>query len=182
MIEPRDAAQQEALDRDAENADRDRRDDQRRPVADPQPIQQKPGGERAQHVLRPMREVDDVEEAEDDRQPEAQHRVERAVDQPDEELRKEQGRRRHRDGEPIEHQPTPQPFPSPTFRAERVPERGARRRVRWAIGDRSGIPHLTPTLSAPWGGEGVRAALAILSRDAGKGFWLWPGLTPSPAG
>src|SRR5437868_15372754 len=109
MIEPRDAAQQKPLDRDAENADRDRRDDQRRPIADAEPAKQKPGAERAQHVLRAMREVDDVEEAEDDREPEAQHRVERAVDQPDEELRKEQGRRRYRDVKPIEHQPTPRP-------------------------------------------------------------------------
>ena len=33
-----------------------------------------------------MREVDDVEQPEDDREPEAEHRVERAVDQPEQQL------------------------------------------------------------------------------------------------
>src|SRR5438045_3972402 len=48
-------------------------------------------------------------------------------------------------------------FPSPPFRAEREGP-GAE---RWEgevgfVGERSGIPHLTPTLSAPEGGEGIR--------------------------
>jgi hypothetical protein len=46
--------------------------------------------------------------------------------------------------------------PSPPFRGERE---GTRRkavgRVRWAYCWRSEIPHLTPTLSAPRGGEGA---------------------------
>ena len=52
----------------------------------PSIVQQHPGHEGAQHVLRAMREVDDVEQAEDDGQAEAQQRVERAVDQPEQEL------------------------------------------------------------------------------------------------
>ena len=49
-------------------------------------------------------------------------------------------------------------YPSPTFRGERE---GASAQ-RWegevsVIGKRSGVPHLTPTLSAPRGGEGVGA-------------------------
>ena len=91
MVEPVDAAQQDALDDDAGEADDDRRDQQRPPIADAEPLQQEPGAERAQHVLRAMREVDDVEQPENHRQAEAQHRVERAVDQPDEELREISG-------------------------------------------------------------------------------------------
>ena len=50
--------------------------------------------------------------------------------------------------------------PSPPFRGEREEtRREAVGRVRWAYRDLSGIPHLTPTLSAPHGtkagGEGV---------------------------
>src|SRR5437764_1650738 len=43
--------------------------------------------------------------------------------------------------------------PSPPFREERVA--GAQRRTgEVGVGERSGIPHLTPALSAPGGGEG----------------------------
>src|SRR6185436_2118674 len=49
-------------------------------------VEQKPGAERAHHVLRAVREVDDVEEPEDDGEPKGQERVERAVDEPDQEL------------------------------------------------------------------------------------------------
>ena len=40
-----------------------------------------------------MGEIDDVEHAEDDRQPEAQQRVERAVDQPEQQLPEQRLRR-----------------------------------------------------------------------------------------
>ena len=49
-------------------------------------LQQQIGRERAHHVLGAVREVDDVEHAEDDGEAEAQQRVERAVDQPDQQL------------------------------------------------------------------------------------------------
>src|SRR5262249_3973644 len=65
-------------------------DDQRPPVAHPDILQQEERGKGAQHVLGAMGEVDDVEDAEDDGEPEAEQRVERAVDQPDQEL-SEQG-------------------------------------------------------------------------------------------
>src|ERR1700730_6361476 len=42
-------------------------------------------------------------------------------------------------------------------------------RVRWALLRRE-IPHLTPTLSAPWGGEGDRQLAAYHFNDAGKIF------------
>ena len=43
-----------------------------------------------QHVLRAVREIDDVEQAENDRQAKAEDGVERAVDQADQELAAEQ--------------------------------------------------------------------------------------------
>ena len=46
--------------------------------------------------------------------------------------------------------------PSPPFRGERVPEGDSPKAGEVGIG-RSGIPHLTPALSAPRGGEGVES-------------------------
>ena len=62
------------------------RDEQRRPVAYPQVLEHQPRQERPQHVEGAVAEVDDVEQPEDDRQAEAEQRVERAVDQPHQEL------------------------------------------------------------------------------------------------
>ena len=47
-------------------------------------------------------------------------------------------------------------LPSPPFRGEREGPAPEAREGEVGIGERSGIPHLTPTLSAPGGGEGVR--------------------------
>ena len=63
-----------------------RRDDQRRPIAEAGILQQQIGGEGAHHVLGAVAEIDDVEHAEDHGQAQAQQRIERAVDQPDQEL------------------------------------------------------------------------------------------------
>ena len=49
-------------------------------------MQQQEGREGAHHVLGAVREIDDVEHAEDDGEAEAQQRIERAVDQPDQQL------------------------------------------------------------------------------------------------
>jgi len=46
-------------------------------------------------------------------------------------------------------------MPSPPFRGEREGPVAERWEGEVGIGHRSGIPHLTPTLSAPRGGEGV---------------------------
>src|SRR6185312_2807195 len=46
--------------------------------------------------------------------------------------------------------------PSPPFRGEREGPDAKRREGEVGIGKRPGIPHLTPTLSVPKGGEGVR--------------------------
>src|SRR5207247_523361 len=50
-------------------------------------------------------------------------------------------------------------FPSPPFRAEREGPSAERWEGEVGAGNRSGIPHLTPALSAPRGGEGVISAL-----------------------
>src|ERR1700678_4007102 len=70
----------------AENADRDRGKDQRRPIADIGDVEQEIGAERAHHVERAMGEVDDVEHPEDHGEAETEQRVERAVDQSDQQL------------------------------------------------------------------------------------------------
>jgi hypothetical protein len=46
--------------------------------------------------------------------------------------------------------------PSPPFRAEREGPAPQAREGEVGFGERSGIPHLTPALSAPGGGEGVQ--------------------------
>ena len=93
VVEVVEALEHRALEDDAEHAHHERREEQRPPVAEPDLLQQEVGHEGAHHVLGAVGEVDDVEQPEDDRQPEAQQRVEGAVDQPDEELT-EQGLRR----------------------------------------------------------------------------------------
>ena len=83
LVEP---LEHRPLEHDAEQPDHERRQEQRPPVAEPGVLQQELGDEGAHHVLGAVGEVDDVEQAEDDREPEAQQGVERAVDQPDQEL------------------------------------------------------------------------------------------------
>ena len=64
----------------------ERHQQQRPPVADAEIVEQHPGDEGAHHVLRAVREIDDVEQAEDDRQPETEQGVEGAVDQAEQQL------------------------------------------------------------------------------------------------
>jgi len=83
MVEPGQEFEHGPLQDHAENADRNRRDDQRSPIADAEHVivEQKIRHERAHHIERAMGEIDDVEHAEDDGKPETEQRVERAVDQ-----------------------------------------------------------------------------------------------------
>ena len=83
MIEMVDALQQQPLEDHAEQADDQRRQHQRRPERHVEHAQQQPGGEGAHHELRAVREVDDVQHAEDHGEAQAQHGVEGAVDQPE---------------------------------------------------------------------------------------------------
>ena len=70
----------------AGRADQNRRNDQRFPIADADVLEQQISGERAHHVLRAMSEIDDVEHAENDGKAKAQQRVERAIDQAEQQL------------------------------------------------------------------------------------------------
>ena len=78
--------EQRALDDHAERTHHERRQHQREPVAEPELLEAQPGHVGADHVQRAVREVDDPQEAEDHRQPQAQHRVERAVHEAQQEL------------------------------------------------------------------------------------------------
>ena len=88
-IEPVQPLEKSALDDHAQHAHDERRQDQRDPVVDAELVQHDPGGEGAQHVQRAVREVHDVQQAEDHGQPQAEHGVERAVDQAQHELARE---------------------------------------------------------------------------------------------
>ncbi len=86
MIQPRQPLQHGALEDDTEQADHDRRQQQRPPVADASVFQEKVRHERAHHVERAMGEIDDVQHAENHGKAETQQRIERAVDQTNQEL------------------------------------------------------------------------------------------------
>src|SRR3546814_2791934 len=107
MVEP---PYQQALRHDADRADDDWSEQQGPPIADAEIGQQHPGGERAQHVLRAMSEVNDVEQAENDRKSQAEDRIERAIYQAEQKLAEQ---RLGRNTEEVEH--------------GRVPAQGARR-------------------------------------------------------
>ena len=100
MVEMVDALQHQPLEHDAEQADHDRRQHQRRPERHVEDAEHQPGGEGAHHVLRAVREVDHVQHAEDHGEAQAQHGVEGAVDQAEQELA-EQGL--GRDSDELEH-------------------------------------------------------------------------------
>src|SRR5574343_1851027 len=96
VVELVESAQHQAFDQHPDDADDQRRGDQRHPVVDAEAGQRDPGDKGPHHVLRTMAEIDDVQQAEDDRQPEAENGVERAVDQPNQQLAAQQ---RGRDSE-----------------------------------------------------------------------------------
>ena len=86
MVEARQPLQHGALKEDAERADDQRRQDQRPPVVDAEKVQKEICDERAHHIERAVRKIDDVEHPEDDGQPKTKQRVKRAVDQSDQKL------------------------------------------------------------------------------------------------
>ena len=73
------------------SAHQQRRNNQHHPVVEAEVRQSHPREDGAHHVERAVREVDDVQQSEDDRQAQRQHRVERAVDEPEQQLA-QQGR------------------------------------------------------------------------------------------
>src|SRR5262249_7010777 len=133
MIEVLQALEEQALDDHAEDADNDRRDDNRPPVAEPQVLQQEKRREGTHHVLGAVGEVDHIQHPEEDREPEAKQGVERAVDQSEQQLTEQRLRwnaedlehdvlarlttrsdrlspRRSREPSAVRRQPLPAPF------------------------------------------------------------------------
>src|SRR5262249_37803793 len=100
MVELIKPLQKQPLDDDPGYPHDEGRKDDRPPIAQPGVLQEKVRAERAQHELSAVGAVDDVEHAEDDGEPQAEQRVERAVDKPDQQL-PEQGLRA--DAEQFEH-------------------------------------------------------------------------------
>jgi hypothetical protein len=100
MIELIKPLQEQPLDDHTGNADQYWRDDQRRPVAEAGILQEQIGDKGTHHVLGAVAEIDDVEHAENDGEPEAEQRVERAVDEPDQQLAEQ---RLRTDAEQFEH-------------------------------------------------------------------------------
>ena len=85
-IEPRQALEEQPLDDGADGADQERRQDERPPVVEAGDLEQEIGGESAHHVEGAVGEIDDRQHAENDGEAEAEQRVERAVDEPDQKL------------------------------------------------------------------------------------------------
>jgi len=75
-----------ALDDHPGGPDHDGRDQQSQPVIHAQLVEAKPGHEGAQHVLGAMREVDDVQQAEDHGQSQRKQRIKGPVDESDQQL------------------------------------------------------------------------------------------------
>ena len=86
MVELGEPLQHGPLDHDAEQRRRSAAPGSAPPITDAEILQQEIGDECAHHVLRAVGEIDDVEHAEDDGKAEAQQRVERAVDQTEQQL------------------------------------------------------------------------------------------------
>jgi hypothetical protein len=84
---------QQPLDQDAEDADEQRRHKQHQPIINAKIGQAHPRKHRSHHVESAMRKVDDVQQAKNDRQSERQHRVKRAIDQPEQQLAQQRRQR-----------------------------------------------------------------------------------------
>ena len=100
MVELIEPLQKQPLDDDPGYAHDDGRNDDGPPIAQSGIEQEKVCGERAQHVLSAVGEVDDIEHAENDGEPQTEQRVERAVDESDQQLAEQ---RLRADAEQFEH-------------------------------------------------------------------------------
>ena len=86
MIEVGDPFEEQPLRQRPEQADDHRREEQREPVVQAGVLQQEIRGEGADHVEGAVRKIDDVEHAENHGEAETQQRIERPVDQADQQL------------------------------------------------------------------------------------------------
>jgi hypothetical protein len=91
MVQLVDPAQQQPLDQNPEHPHHQRRQHQHQPVVDAKVVHGHPGNHGPHHEQRTVRKVDDVEQAEDHGQPEAEDCVKRAIDQPQQELAQRPG-------------------------------------------------------------------------------------------
>ena len=85
-IEAGEPLEEQALDDRPDRADDQRREDEGEPIIEARVLKQEISGEGPHHVERAVGEIDDRQHAEDDREPEAQQRIERAVDEADQQL------------------------------------------------------------------------------------------------
>ena len=85
-IEPVETAQQQPFHQNTEQADHQRREQQRDPVIDSEPLQPEQGGERTQGIKGAVGEVDDAHQAKYQGEPEAEHGVERSVHEAEHQL------------------------------------------------------------------------------------------------
>src|SRR5262245_21499723 len=100
MVELIEPLQKQPLDNDPGYAHDDGRNDDGPPIAQSGIEQEKVGGEGSQHVLSAVGEVDDVEHAENDGEPQTEQRIEGAVDEADQQLAEQSLRA---DAEQFEH-------------------------------------------------------------------------------
>ena len=97
-VAPVKTAQDDELERPADQPDDERGDGQRDPEA-ARPAHQRVADERAQHVERAMREIDDAHDAEDEGQADAEEEQQRGLRQRIDALVEEEGERAH--GPPV---------------------------------------------------------------------------------
>jgi transcription elongation GreA/GreB family factor len=81
MIQPIQPLQHGFLDDDAKQAHQQRCQQQHHPVIDAEILQSHPRKECTHHVQRTMGKIDHIEQTENHRQTQRQHRIERTIDQ-----------------------------------------------------------------------------------------------------
>ena len=89
MILASDPPQQKIFDQHSDRSDQEWREKKRDPIVDAQGVKQDDCKHGAEHVHGAMGKIDDLEQAENDRQPQTQKRVKRAVNDPDQKLTSE---------------------------------------------------------------------------------------------
>jgi len=98
MVELVNPAQQKTFDQDAKNPHHKRRGHQHHPVVDVEIRHGHPGQHSPHHEQRTVRKINDVEQPENHREPQAEDRVKRPIHQPQQELAQQAGKRNIHDG------------------------------------------------------------------------------------
>ena len=92
MVLAGDPPEQKIFDQYADRSDQKWRDKKRDPVIDAESVKEDDGGHGAQHVHGTMGKVNYLEQAKDNCQPEAQERIKRAINDPDQKLTSQHGK------------------------------------------------------------------------------------------